>query len=111
MSQNEISLKILEAYSRDVGRSVARVDSDSMNALGVSAGDILEIKGKRKSVAKVLPLYPSDERNGIIRVDGLVRSNTGVTIGDTVTLRKIKTVAAETIIVAPLDSVPPIDEK
>ncbi len=82
-----------------------------MNALGVSAGDILEIKGKRKSVAKVLPLYPSDERNGIIRVDGLVRSNTGVTIGDTVTLRKIKTVAAETIIVAPLDSVPPIDEK
>ncbi|TLX68169.1 MAG: CDC48 family AAA ATPase [Thaumarchaeota archaeon] len=111
MSQNEISLKILEAYSRDVGRSVARVDSDSMTALGVSAGDILEIKGKRKSVAKVLPLYPSDERNGIIRVDGLVRSNTGVTIGDTVTLRKIKTVAAETIIVAPLDSVPPIDEK
>ena len=65
-----------------------------MKALGVSAGDILEIKGKRRSVAKCLPLYPSDEKIGVVRVDGLVRNNTGITIGDTVTLRKLKTVSA-----------------
>ncbi|MGI0060308.1 MAG: AAA family ATPase, partial [Nitrosotalea sp.] len=39
------------------------------------------------------------------------RNNTGVGIGDTVTVRKIKTVPAEKVIVAPLDSIPPIDER
>ena len=29
MSENEISLKVLEAYTRDVGRGVARIDYDS----------------------------------------------------------------------------------
>ncbi|MGB6463838.1 MAG: CDC48 family AAA ATPase [Nitrosotalea sp.] len=111
MSQNEIQLKILEAYSRDVGRGVARLDYESMDALGVSSGDIVEITGKRKSVAKCLPLYTSDEGKGIIRVDGLARNNTGVAVGDMVMLRKIKAVVAEKIIVAPLDAMPPIDER
>src|SRR5512135_1845046 len=82
-----------------------------MDALGASTGDILEITGKRRSVARCLPLYPSDEGKGIIRVDGLGRNNTGIGIGDTVTVRKIKTVPAEKVIVAPLDSIPPIDER
>src|SRR3989449_2372656 len=111
MTQNQISLKIIEAYTRDVGRGVARVDYDTMDVLGATSGDILEIKGKRRSVAKCLPLYPSDEGKGIIRVDGLGRNNTGVAIGDTVTVRKIKTVAAEKIVIAPTDSIPPIDER
>ncbi|MDE1826795.1 MAG: AAA family ATPase, partial [Thaumarchaeota archaeon] len=111
MSQNEIQLKILEAYSRDVGRGVARLDYESMDVLGVSSGDIVEITGKRKSVAKCLPLYTSDEGKGIIRVDGLARNNTGIAVGDMVMLRKIKAVVAEKIIVAPLDAMPPIDER
>ncbi|MDQ4073071.1 MAG: CDC48 family AAA ATPase, partial [Thermoproteota archaeon] len=70
-----------------------------------------EIRGKRKTVAKCLPLYPSDEGKGIIRVDGLVRNNAGVAIGDTVIVRKIKAVPAEKVIVAPLEAIPPIDER
>jgi len=111
IAQNSVQLKILEAYTRDVGRGVTRIDYESMDALGASTGDILEITGKRRSVARCLPLYPSDEGKGIIRVDGLGRNNTGVGIGDTVTVRKIKTVPAEKVIVAPLDSIPPIDER
>src|SRR5438094_4346458 len=111
MSQNTLSLKVLEAYTRDVGRGVARIDYDSMDALGASTGDVIEIKGKRRTVAKCLPLYPSDEGKGIIRVDGLVRNNAGIAIGDTVAVRKIKAVAAEKVIVAPLEAIPPIDER
>ena len=91
MSQsNNLSLKVLEAYTRDVGRGVARIDYDSMDSLSASTGDVVEIKGKRKTVAKCLPLYPSDEGKGIIRVDGLVRNNAGIAIGDTVMVKKIK---------------------
>ena len=88
MSQNTLSLKILEAYTRDVGRGVARIDYDSMDSLSASTGDVIEIRGKRRTVAKCLPLYPSDEGKGIVRVDGLVRNNAGVAIGDTVVVGK-----------------------
>jgi transitional endoplasmic reticulum ATPase len=112
-----LDLKILEAYTRDIGRGVARIDYDSMDSLSASTGDLIEIKGgeknksQRRTVAKCLPLYPSDEGKGIIRVDGLVRNNAGVAIGDTVVVRKIKAVPAEKVIVAPLEAVPPIDER
>jgi transitional endoplasmic reticulum ATPase len=111
MSQNALSLKVLEAYTRDVGRGVARIDYDSMDTLNASTGDVIEIKGKRRTVAKCLPLYPSDEGKGIIRIDGLGRNNAGIAIGDTITVRKIKAVAAEKVVVAPLEAIPPIDER
>ena len=111
MSQNALSLKVLEAYTRDVGRGVARIDYDSMDTLNASTGDVIEIKGKRRTVAKCLPLYPSDEGKGIIRIDGLGRNNSGIAIGDTIAVRKIKAVAAEKVVVAPLEAIPPIDER
>ena len=111
MSENELSLKVLEAYTRDVGRGVARIDYDSMDTLSASTGDVIEIKGKRRTVAKCLPLYPSDEGKGIIRIDGLGRNNSGIAIGDSISVKKIKAAAAEKIIVAPLEAIPPIDER
>ncbi len=111
MSENELSLKVLEAYTRDVGRGVARIDYDSMDTLNASTGDVIEVKGKRRTVAKCLPLYPSDEGKGIIRIDGLGRNNSGIAIGDSIQVKKIKATAAEKIIVAPLEAIPPIDER
>lgn len=111
MSQAAVNLKVLEAYTRDVGRGVARIDYDAMDALDASTGDIIEIRGKRRTVAKCLPLYPSDEGRGVIRVDGLIRNNAGVAISDTVAIRKIKAPPAEKIVVAPLEAIPPIDER
>ena len=111
MSESELSLKVLEAYTRDVGRGVARIDYDSMDTLNASTGDVIEIKGKRRTVAKCLPLYPSDEGKGIIRIDGLGRNNSGIAIGDSIKVKKIKAAAAEKIVVAPLEAIPPIDER
>lgn len=111
MNQNTLPLKVLEAYTRDVGRGTARIDYDTMKSLETTTGDIIEIKGKRRTVAKCLPLYPSDEGKEIIRVDGLMRNNAGIAIGDTVNAKKIKAVPAEKIIVSPLEAIPPIDER
>ncbi len=111
VSQQQVQLKVLEAYTRDVGRGVARIDYDAMDALDASTGDVIEIKGKRRTVAKCLPLYPSDEGRGIVRVDGLIRNNAGVAIGDVVVVKKVKAPPAEKVVVAPLEAVPPIDER
>jgi transitional endoplasmic reticulum ATPase len=113
-----LDLKILEAYTRDVGRGVARLDYESMDSLGASTGDVIELKageksrsGNRRTVAKCLPLYPSDEGKGVIRVDGLVRNNAGLAIGDTVIIKKIGAILAEMVIVAPIEEVPSLDER
>ena len=106
-----MSLKVLEAYTRDVGRGVARVDYDGMAALDASTGDIVEILGKSRTVAKCLPLYPSDQGRGLIRMDGLIRLNSGIAIGDTVTIRKIKALPAEKVVVTPQEVAPPIEER
>jgi len=113
LSQNNniVSLKVLEAYTRDVGRGTARIDYDTMGSLGVSTGDIIEIKGKRRTVVKCLPLYPSDEGKGIVRLDGLVRNNAGIGIGDAITARKVKAIPAEKVVISPLEAIPPIDER
>jgi transitional endoplasmic reticulum ATPase len=111
VSQQQVQLKVLEAYTRDVGRGVARIDYDAMDALDASTGDVIEIRGKRRTVAKCLPLYPSDEGRGIVRIDGLIRNNAGVAIGDMVVVKKVKAPPAEKVVVAPLEAVPPIDER
>ena len=82
-----------------------------MDRLDASTGDVIELKGKRRTVGKCLPLYPSDEGRGVIRIDGLIRNNSGVAIGDTVTIKKIKAPPAEKVVVAPLEAIPPIDER
>ncbi|HEY8110162.1 MAG TPA: CDC48 family AAA ATPase [Candidatus Nitrosotenuis sp.] len=111
MTQNSTLLKVLEAYSRDVGKGIARLDYDSADSVAAATGDVLEIKGKKRTVAKCLPLYPSDEGKGIIRIDGVTRNNLGIAIGDKVEVRKIRAVPAEKIVVAPLEVIPSIDER
>jgi len=68
------TLKTIESYTRDVGRGVARIDYHTMDSLGVGTGNVIEVKGKNRTVAKCLPVYSSDEGKGIIRLDGLMRN-------------------------------------
>ncbi|NOJ30440.1 MAG: hypothetical protein DA328_09770, partial [Nitrososphaeraceae archaeon] len=55
MSKSDLALKVLEAYTRDVGRGIARIDYDTMDSLNISTGDVIEIRGKRRTTAKCLP--------------------------------------------------------
>jgi hypothetical protein len=85
-----VSLTVLTAYARDVGRGVVRVDGRSMDILGVADGDIVEIIGKKDGTdARCYRLLPSDEDQGITRIDPALRKMIGVSIEDTVTIRKI----------------------
>lgn len=111
MSETQpLQLRVLEAYTRDVGRGVARIDYDTMDKLNASTGDVLEIHGEnRTTVGKCLPLYPSDEGKGIARLDGLMRNNIGIAIGGTVIINKVDAMPAQKVIIKPLMSIPPID--
>ncbi|MDG6964849.1 MAG: hypothetical protein JRN54_00100 [Nitrososphaerota archaeon] len=92
----------VEAYTRDVGRGIARLDPKSIEELDLSAGEIIEIRGRSTTAAKCLPLYPSDWGHGISRMDALLRSNAGVSTGDPVEVRKTPASAARRVLLTPL---------
>jgi len=107
----EVRLQVHEAYTRDVGRGIARIDYSVMDRLGLSSGDVIEIKGRRRTFAKVLPLYPSDEGKSVIRMDGLIRNNAEVSINDIVIVRKVSVMPAERVTLIPLEPSPPLDRR
>jgi len=90
MKPQAVSLRVLAAYSRDVGRGVVRIDGRSMDVLSVAEGDVVEIIGKKDGAdARCYRLLPSDEDQGIARIDPALRKMIGAGIDHTVTIRKI----------------------
>ncbi|MEM2924298.1 MAG: CDC48 family AAA ATPase [Methanocellales archaeon] len=103
--KKEVQLRVAEAYHRDAGRGIARIDLETMQKLGLVSGDIVEIEGKDKASAIVWPGYPEDAGRGIIRIDGNTRSNAKVGIDDLVTVRKVEAQPAVKITIAPTQPV------
>jgi transitional endoplasmic reticulum ATPase len=98
-----ITLRVAEAQPRDVGRGIARIDPKVVSEAGLSAGDVVEIFGKKKTVALCWPGYQVDYGKGIIRIDGYIRGNAGVGIDDKVSLRKVETREAKKLNIAPTE--------
>ncbi|WP_456328280.1 AAA family ATPase, partial [Archaeoglobus sp.] len=99
---DELTLKVNQAYPSDSGRGIARLDPDAMLRLRISPGDIIEIEGRRKTVAKVWRAPKRDWGKNIIRIDRFIRENAGVGVGDLVKVRKAKYQSARMVILAPL---------
>ncbi|MCD6210493.1 MAG: CDC48 family AAA ATPase [Methanophagales archaeon] len=100
-----VVLRVAEAYHRDAGRGIARIDTDTMRKLGVVSGDVVEIEGKNVATAIVWPGYAPDSGKSIIRIDGNIRSNAGVAIDDRVRVRKTKVRDAKRIVLEPTQPV------
>ncbi|MEM2876006.1 MAG: CDC48 family AAA ATPase, partial [Candidatus Bathyarchaeia archaeon] len=99
----EVQVRVGDAKQRDVGRGIARIDQETMKKLGISAGDVIEIIGKRSTSAIAWPAYSEDQGRGIIRVDGLTRKNAGVALNEYLTVRPGEVKEAIHIILAPVD--------
>ncbi len=100
---SEVQLKVGDARQRDVGRGIARINQKTMQKLGISAGDVIEILGKRNTAAIAWPAYSEDQDKEIIRIDGFSRKNSGVAINEYVTVRSGKVKNATSVVLAPID--------
>jgi len=100
---SQVSLRVAEAQSRDVGRGIARIDPKSSSEIGFSAGDVVEIHGKKKTVAIYWPGYQEDYGKGIIRIDGYTRNNAGAGIDEKVGIKKVDAKEAKKITIAPTE--------
>jgi len=110
MNMTEVQLRVGDARQRDVGRGIARIDQKTMHKLGISAGDVIEIVGKRTTSAIAWPAYSEDQNRGIIRIDGFTRKNAGVAINEYVLVRPAKVKEALNVTLAPVDMRLNVDE-
>ena len=100
---SEVQLRVGDARQRDVGRGIARIDQKTMQKLGISAGDVIEIVGKRTTSAIAWPAYSEDQNRELLRIDGFSRKNAGVAINEYVLVRPAKVKSAMGITLAPVD--------
>ncbi|HID19911.1 MAG TPA: AAA family ATPase, partial [Methanophagales archaeon] len=98
-------LRVAEAYHRDAGRGIARIDGKTMRELGLVSGDVIEIEGRNIATAIVWPAHPPDSGRLIIRIDGNIRSNAGVAIDDKVRVKKTRVKEAKRVTLEPTRSV------
>ena len=100
--KEEVELKVGELTQREeFGRGLARIDSATMQKIGVREGDIIEIEGARKTSAVAVRAYPADAGLNVARMDGLVRRNSGAGVGDNVKIRKAEVKEAKKVTLAP----------
>ncbi|MGD0159025.1 MAG: CDC48 family AAA ATPase [Candidatus Bathyarchaeia archaeon] len=107
---SEVQLRVGDARQRDVGRGIARVDQKTMQKLGISAGDVIEICGKRTTSAIAWPAYSEDQNRDLLRIDGFSRKNAGVAINEYVVVRGAKVKTALSLTLAPVDMRLNVDE-
>ncbi len=100
---NEKAIKVAELKTGETGRGIARLDPELMDILGIRVGDIVQIDGNRKTVAKVLRGGPEDANRGIIRIDGATRRNAGMALDERVAVKKVIAKNAEKITFAPTE--------
>jgi len=109
--KEEVQLRVADARQRDIGHGKVRVDNETMRRLLVSAGDFVEIRGKKTTMAVAWPAYTEDQGQDIIRMDGLLRRNAGVALNEYVTVRKGEVKEAQSIVFAPTDVRLNVDEE
>ena len=111
MVGKDIQLRVADARQRDVGHGKVRIDNETMQKLGITAGDFVEIQGKKMTVAVAWPAYAEDQGEEIVRMDGLIRRNAGVALNEYVALKKADVKDAQAIIFAPTDVRLSVDEE
>jgi transitional endoplasmic reticulum ATPase len=100
----EIRLKVAEIFIEDVGKGLARLDPGDAGALGASLGDVVEIFGEKKTVARISGIFPEFLGKKIVQIDSTTRDNARVQVGGTVEIKKALRQTATNVVLTPLDS-------
>lgn len=101
VADKTIRLQVAAARQEESGQGIARLPRSAFKELGIVEGDILEISGKRTTVAIALPAYEEDQSLDVVRLDGLQRGNAEVGSGEHVTIAAAQSRPATRVIFAP----------
>jgi len=97
-----LQLRVVESKQRDIGKRRARISHEVMGTLEIAPGDVIELVGKRRTVASAWPADEDDIDKDVIRIDGQTRKNASVALNDLVTVGKIDAKSAKSIVLLPM---------
>jgi len=98
-----MELKVSELPIDDVGKGLARLDPQDIRALNALLGDLIEITGKKKTVARITGTLPEESGKHIIQIDSLTRENAETNVGMTVQIKKVSRTTATSVVLYPLN--------
>ncbi len=101
-AEGALTLRVAEAFPKDVGRGIVRLDPADIERLAAAIGDIVEVVGKRKTVARVMPAYVAERGKGIVQIDGVTRGNAQAGLDERVQVRKAAHQVARSVTLKPL---------
>ncbi|MFH1293249.1 MAG: AAA family ATPase [Pseudomonadota bacterium] len=102
-SQQQVSLRVGEAFIEDVGKGFARVATDELKRLDAVPSDMLMISGRRSAVARAAEAPAHHFDHNRILIDGTTRDNAGVSIDEWCEVKKVPYQKADKILLSPLD--------
>ena len=99
-----LELRVAEIFVEDVGKGLARLDPADAEILGATLGDVVEIKGEKRTVARMSGIFPEHLGKKIVQMDGITRDNAGVLVGGTVQIKKVTRQTATAIVLTAMES-------
>lgn len=94
-------LTVEQAYDSAKGRTVAHLDRETMDDIGVTDGDIVALVGEDRAIVTARPAR-DDDATGVVHVDGFTRQNAGVAPGETVTVEPVTASDAAAVTLRPV---------
>ena len=77
-----LDLRVSEALIEDVGKGLARLDPEDIKAINGVLGDLIEISGEKKTVARITGTFPEFYGKKLIQIDGITRGNAKANLGE-----------------------------
>lgn len=103
---NDIKLRIKDAFKEDAGRGIIRIDPMIIKKAELQSGDIIKIinpNNKKSTAALLSPGKEEDIDTNVIRIDPSLRRNINVSIDDYVEIQRIEASLADSLTFAGLE--------
>ncbi|MFM7348965.1 MAG: AAA family ATPase, partial [Erythrobacter sp.] len=93
-------LQVAPARQEESGAGIARIPRSAFQKLGITEGDVVEVRGKRTTVAIAMAAYPEDDALDVVRLDGPQRANAEAGSGEHVESARGESRPATRVVVA-----------
>ncbi|MHA6332605.1 CDC48 family AAA ATPase [Qipengyuania sp. CAU 1752] len=101
VDDKQVRLQVAAARQEESGQGIARMPRSAFKSLGITEGDVVEIEGKRPTVAIAMAAYTEDQALEVVRLDGLQRGNAEAASGEHVIIRAVEVRPATRVVFAP----------
>ena len=99
--EKTVRLQVAAARQEESGQGIARLPRSAFQALGITEGDVIELRGKRTTAAVAMAAYDEDQSLDVVRLDGLQRGNADVGSGEHVVIAAAQSRPAKRVVFAP----------